>query len=1140
MGEFREMIPNSNKIRLLLVSFLFFFITGCVVSDKHRLTIDGELDLSGWDFEKDGVVNLDGQWEFYWNKLLTPEDFTALSPPEMTGYINLPAPWNGYSVSGKKVGADGYATFRLWLRNVPDSGDMALRISEVYSAYRLWVNGNKVAASGSVANSWDIEVPHQAITIAGISSYGETIELVLQVSNHNFWSGGVVSSLWFGPEQMVRSQQAFKWGAILFIVGCLVMMSVYHLVLYTFRKEDAAYLAFGAYCLLWTCCIVVSQLSDQIIQVLFPEVSWPTIFRIGQISFYLTIPVLAIFFRLIYPKETPLILVRLYLVVGASFSMLALLAPVETVSYGMNVYNLFTALFIGYAYFLLGRAAKRGREGALFILAGGVFMGLSGINDMLHNMHVIHTAYIFPLGILIMALFQSFALSLRFTRALTTVENFSVEMGRKNVELSRMDKLKDEFLANTSHELRTPLSGIIGLTESLRDGAAGGLPGKATEDLAMVISSARRLSSLVGDILDFSRLKNSDIQLDRKDIDIRAVTDTVFAVSRPLADARGLTLNNTIPDHMPFLYSDEDRLQQILYNLVGNAIKFTDLGTVTVSAETISDMAKVSVSDTGAGIANDKLEDIFLDFHQADSGPTRRVGGTGLGLSITKRLVELHGGTVSVESQLGKGSTFSFTMPVSTGKSEKDSKPGGGTMATMPPPVDKETLKGGVLHPAITGGEDRKTVLAVDDDPVNLQVAINHLTLNGVNVVTATSGKEALKLIEGGKKPDLLLLDVMMPGVTGYEVCLKLREQYSAPVLPIIMVTARNRVADLVEGFETGANDYITKPFAREELLARVNTHLKLGEAYETLWENLRLKDEIRHREQTEQDLRITQRRLSHLLDAVDDALLAINESGEICFSNRACEDTLGFASGELIGCPAHSLFKEESDERLISLFSGTLETNTNAGITESFDNVNFTGADSRQFVTNILVSPLEHEEEILYLIILRSGSPQPSVPAIIEELNSNRERLRLFEEVLDDLFSKGDDVKPELRNELTVIDNTLEQVGRALLPGDGLEDRRVLAVEVVKLSVAYWSETTGTTKIELAIASKLWKVYTNQDGWERTQTLDKYLALDTLPANPRWKKVMATADFALSSSEQQSSMRERLESVLARLRLSR
>ncbi|MCG8038590.1 MAG: ATP-binding protein, partial [Candidatus Thiodiazotropha taylori] len=663
------------------------------------------------------------------------------------------------------------------------------------------------------------------------------------------------------------------------------------------------------------------------------------------------------------------------------------------------------------------------------------------------------------------------------------------------------------------------------------------------EDLSMVTSSARRLSSLVGDILDFSRLKNSDIQLDRIDIDICAMTDTVFAVSRPLADARGLTLNNTIPNHIPCLYADEDRLQQILYNLVGNAIKFTDLGTVTVSAEMNSDMAKVSVSDTGTGIANDKLEDIFLDFHQADSGPTRRVGGTGLGLSITKRLVELHGGTVNVESQLGKGTTFSFTMPTSTRKSEEDSKPAGGTMATIPPPVEKETLKGGILHPAITkatGGGESKMVLAVDDDPVNLKVAINHLTLDGVNVLTATSGKEALKLIEGGRKPDLLLLDVMMPGVTGYEVCLKLREQYSPLVLPIIMVTARNRVADLVEGFETGANDYITKPFAREELLARVNTHLKLGDAYEALRENLRLKDEIRHRKQTEQDLRITQRRLSHLLDAVDDALLAINESGEVCFSNRACEDTLGFVSGDLIGSPAHSLLQKESDERLISLFNGDFETNTTTGVTENFDNVNFTGADSRQLIANILVSSLELEEETLYLIILRSGTPQPSVPAIIEELNSNRKRLRLFEEVLDDLFSMGSDVKPELRNELKVIDSTLEQVGKALLPGDGLDDRRVLAVEVMKLSVAYWSETTGTTKIELAIASKLWKVYTNQDGWERTQTLDKYLSLDTLPANPRWKKVMATADFVLSSSDQPSSLRERLEPALAQLRLSR
>lgn len=389
--------------------------------------------------------------------------------------------------------------------------------------------------------------------------------------------------------------------------------------------------------------------------------------------------------------------------------------------------------------------------------------------------------------------------------------------------LRELDKMKDEFLANTSHELRTPLNGIIGLSESLIEGAAGKLGEKAIANLALIISSGKRLASLVDDILDFARLKSQNLELQKKPLDIRLLTDLVLQFSEPLLAGKQIVLKNKIPKTISAVEGDANRLQQILHNLIGNAIKFTDAGDVVVSARLQETMVEISVSDTGIGIPKDKFETIFQSFEQVDASTARSYGGTGLGLSITRQLVELHGGKIWVESEQGKGSTFTFTLPVSKEK---------------PEPLDADLHLAKVREtktadfPAIEVGAYRgngdANILVVDDEPVNLQVLANHLGSLNYHVEQAVNGEQALKAIGSGKKFDLVLLDIMMPKMSGYEVCQKIRETYLPSELPVIMVTAKNQVDDLVEGFSSGANDYLAKPFSKTELLARIKTHLNL------------------------------------------------------------------------------------------------------------------------------------------------------------------------------------------------------------------------------------------------------------------------------------------------------------------------
>lgn len=445
----------------------------------------------------------------------------------------------------------------------------------------------------------------------------------------------------------------------------------------------------------------------------------------------------------------------------------------------------------------------------------------------------------------------------------------------KNAELRHLDKLKDEFLANTSHELRTPLNGIIGIAESLMDGATGRLPPLTKANLAMIVTSGRRLATLVNDILDLSKLRHHTIELQQRPIGIREIAEVVIALNRPAASQKSLQLINAVSPHLPLAYADEGRLQQILHNLVGNAVKFTETGMVGISAQIFSYRSHpthlhspgsstanvprrslpgthlaITVSDTGIGVPDHQLPGIFEAFEQVDGSNTRSYGGTGLGLAITKKLVELHGGTIQVISSVGIGSQFTFTLPISTEvASDQWQSPVTDTPELQPVHVNdpKVVLSNGVvkagdadtlealpatadpaeLSPALD--PQNMQILVVDDEPINRQVIANHLLIHRYGVAQASNGPEALAMIEAGLRPDLLLLDVMMPKMTGYEVCRRIRETLPAHELPIVMLTAKNQVADLVEGLSAGANDYLTKPVSKDELIARLRTHLRLS-----------------------------------------------------------------------------------------------------------------------------------------------------------------------------------------------------------------------------------------------------------------------------------------------------------------------
>jgi len=418
------------------------------------------------------------------------------------------------------------------------------------------------------------------------------------------------------------------------------------------------------------------------------------------------------------------------------------------------------------------------------------------------------------------------------------------------------------------------------------------------------------------------------------------VADVVLTLSRPLVAGKSLQLVNEIPPDLPLAEADENRVQQILYNLVGNAIKFTPSGAVTVSARPIDGFVEVTVADTGIGIPADKHAVIFESFEQVDATMTREYGGTGLGLAVTRQLVELHGGGIRVESEVGEGSRFIFTLPASsetkaTTPATGDGQPGLARVE-FAAPVE---LEAAAPEAALNGAA---RILVVDDEPINIQVLKNHLALEHYAVITALNGHDALAALGNEPQPDLVLLDVMMPGLSGYEVCERIRARHSADELPVIILTAKNQVADLVAGLTSGANDFLAKPISRDELLSRIRTHLSLAAANRELRE-ARDRLEIKVRERTE-ELRQSNTQLqgaNEQLTGLNEQLAVVNQQlgranenllaalnllrvgavmtgadGRVMFLSQAAEALFDRSQGEAMGMTWESLFPIQPHEQ--------------------------------------------------------------------------------------------------------------------------------------------------------------------------------------------------------------------------------
>ncbi|MFN4010012.1 MAG: response regulator [Pannonibacter sp.] len=676
------------------------------------------------------------------------------------------------------------------------------------------------------------------------------------------------------------------------------------------------------------------------------------------------------------------------------------------------------------------------------------------------------------------------------------LEQHLSQIEEKNAELEEADRMKDRFLAATSHELRTPLNGIIGISETLGAGAMGEFAPAQKSQLHLIALSARRLSRLVDDLLDIYRIREGRMRLDLQPLDVAQSLRNVLQLARPMLAGEPVTLRVDVDADVPAVHADPVRFEQILFNLITNAVKYGGEGRIEITArmrdvETVS-RVDIAIRDFGPGISPDSLERIFHPLEQITGSGSRAAlqEGMGLGLTIARNLAVLMEGTIEVTSTLGEGSTFTVSLPASD-------RPALSTVRSELHEV-MASADGLLIGAQALEDSSAPSILLVDDEPINLQVLRNVLLPRGYRVIDCDNGPDALRLVEE-HQPDLVVLDVMMAGMSGLDVARHLRRRHSLLDLPIILLTARGRTRDMIAGFEVGANDYVVKPFVKDELVSRIATLLEASRAKRRAEENSELKQEIERRIQVEDALRLSQRRMGQLLEALEDGLICANPKGIVTFANPAAEFWLGESA-------------VSGQTALGDLLPGNALSEL-SGLTGDDDTRRIeTEINGRRVVLNAFAL-LPDAGGGIALLVSESGREAPGlVTSVRDAVDSSLPALA--SPVADDI----DVVNPD--------------------------PYRAQIVTVMGEVLGLWKQLTGKGKVDFAEVSGIWRVSLDKSSLQ-TRTLDKYLMLETLPVNPRWRDVLRSADFLLEQAGRDGALdtpaireaRERLARDLAVLR---
>ena len=1088
---------------------------------------DAVIDLRKQSWGQGKAHILDGLWDSYWDVFI-PADQIDITPIKAKKFP-VPAMWGERSTKGYERSSQGHMTYHLKVLLPLEKQNIHMYIPDMPSAYKLWVNNKLKAQNGIPATTESEESPNFRPHVIHILEHQGVLDIVVHLSNFHYREGGIWYSLKVtddsGLFQLHEKSVIFAvfFGAILIAIGLM------NLALFVSRTKELTALYFGLLCITVG---IRRLLIDERVLYLFDLSSWEVLQRLEHLCFYLALPLFLGFFAALFRQNVPAWTSRISWLSTTPFLFVCMFFPNKiytelNISFQILVMVSVFWVLVLYLKMIKTRTARFTSFGISLLI-----LGFTVCHDVLKSNGIIGTTEnIAHFGVLAFIVSQTIALQRNYLKSLTLIEDMSAELQDRNMELIEIDKFKDEFLSTTSHELRTPLQGISGLAKILIDDGQA----KFTEDqhskLDLIATTTKRLSVLVNDILDFSSIKHGKLKLHRSMVDLNATSELVLSTMTPVLGNKNVTLTAQIAPEVRYLEADEFRLQQVLFNIMGNAAKYTETGFIQLVAYLIDESVVIEINDSGAGIPDEKLQSLFRPFEQVHVEGHHSASGTGLGLSISRQLVELHGGTLELQSRVGNGTTVYMTFPDSI-------------LASQPPQLPEQTSSGDIeIKPS--GAERLKEVtpilnkeqstnsgplvFVVDDEPINLELIASQLNKQGLRVELFSDGIQILSRLTE-ELPDLILLDYIMPRMTGIEVCQLIRKQYDAYELPVMMLTARHQINDIVHALSVGANDYLIKPYHEQEMAARVQTQLSVRQYWIANKENQKLKSEIERRIALEDDLSELNSRLLTVLDFSAELIILINNDLNIVYANAKATSTFQKGHHGLLGQAIFNYIHHD----ISHVVQRIVDQNTEQTITLE-KQIIFPGiqGEHEQQKNISIKSYYEGSHNYLALVMTNLAITDPNkrssdttLENLTAELSESRKKINEIEGALRQVMTAPAPSEKEITErgsdqELLVTPTGLAQSSAILAHKEEI-------VSLLRTSLNLWESYTNNGKVDLAERSRCWRVYI--DGTTvKTRTFDKYLSARSVPDRPRWRAVVRTANYVGANCELSESERKEL-----------
>ncbi len=748
---------------------------------------DGILDLRNPP-EDFSWIDLDGQWFMHWNKLVSGTRLT-----DGGELVRFPQIWNNEPVTN--YASEGYATYEL--RVILDERQkLAIYTPAVYSAYKFYVNGELLSSNGEVGTTKETTKPKwiQIINPIDQEILKDTNVFSLQVANFRHSRGGPVDSILLGDRDALTSHHNYIFTLDAILTGALIMGGMFFLGLYLYGRRQRNILYFALFCMTFSYYVFGS--GNYIMHSLFPNIPWVLTIKLEYVSVYLLTILLLKYAYATYPQDGPKYLEKVVVYVSLAFLVCAVVLPPSIFTFLQNFFLIFVFGVIGLGFYIYYNALKNKRLGSKFAMISSSVILLVLLLQLLHRTAFISLPiFLAPLGYMIFFFLQS----------ITTSQQVALAWKKAKEDAEASMRAKSDFLSTMSHEIRTPMNAVIGLTHHLLYSHPRNDQKKTLDTLKF---SSENLLRLINDILDFNKLESGKLIIEEAVFNMKELGQNLVDGFKTTAEEVKTKVVFEYDEEMPAIYlGDSGRLTQVLSNLINNAIKFTKEGTVTLRIKQVlrepeNILVAFDVEDTGIGISKVDQKKIFEKFNQANTSINRTYGGTGLGLAISKKILELQGSQIQLESSLGTGSKFFFQQRFKIAKG-----------------VRKTAAKPSFLVDPLLD----KRVLLVEDNEVNVMVAQKFLEKWHCSIDYAKNGEEALEVYEEDKF-DIILMDLQMPVMDGYAATKELRAR--GVQLPILALTAA-AVSDIELNIKSaGLDDLVVKPFHPDHLYAKLVKHL--------------------------------------------------------------------------------------------------------------------------------------------------------------------------------------------------------------------------------------------------------------------------------------------------------------------------